>query len=70
MSILRIRFIMRVCHKVVVFENCFPTFLIFPFARILTNILLDRDLTAIVVLENNVVKVRSLSILSELNFDI
>ena len=70
MPVLRIRLIVRILHKGVVFEDAFPILVVLAIGGILPHKLLDRYLVAVEVLENQVVEVRHLVLFAELYLDV
>ena len=69
MTILGICLEVRVAHKVEVLENGAPVLFVLA-VRLLTRILLDRDLVAVEVLKHQVAEVGRFILLAELNFNI
>lgn len=60
MPVLSVGLEMWVLHETVVLKDCLPILFIFTIVGILSNKLLDCDLVAVVVLENEVVEVSCL----------
>jgi len=61
---------MGILHQVVVFKDGLPVFVIFAVSWVLANKLLDCDLVAIIILEDEIIKVSSLKLLLELNVNV
>lgn len=68
--VLCIRFVVRVLHQSVIFEDSFPILIIFLIRWILASELFYRNLVTIVVLENQVAKIRGLIFFAEFDINI
>lgn len=70
MPILSIGLEVGILHQRVIFQDGFPVLLVFPVVGVLAHELLDGNLVAVKVLENEVVEVASFVVLFELNVDV
>ena len=70
MPILRIGLVVRILHERVILQNALPVFIVLAVGRVLPKELLYCDLMAVEVLKDEVVELRCLVLLAELDLDV